>query len=109
MKKVLIIDGDLDCMTLVKKCLEKKGHEVEYAFDKKELPKIVEKFNPDVLIIDIVHSHLLNSGYIASVFKAKPVILLSSKIFTHIASRLPVHGIIEKPFELLTWKIKLGN
>ena len=100
MKRVLLIDDDSDFVFLLKKCLEKKNCIVKYVPARKEFPKIVKEFKPEVIIIDILQYDLLYSPPVAKLVSLTPVILMSGKTFKQVAETLPVDEIIDKPFEL---------
>lgn len=54
MAKILVIDDETSIAIMLKKMLEKAGHEVEIASNGIEGLIVFEKFNPELLITDIV-------------------------------------------------------
>jgi YesN/AraC family two-component response regulator len=54
MAKILIIDDDPSILTMLKRMLEKAGHEVDIASNGKEGLEKIESCPPDLLVTDIV-------------------------------------------------------
>jgi DNA-binding response OmpR family regulator len=54
MAKILIIDDEPSILLMIKKMLEKAGHEVDMALNGKEGMQIFEKNQADLLITDII-------------------------------------------------------
>ena len=53
-KKILIVDDDIDVITVVKAILNKEGYEVIYANDKIEGIKKAWAEKPDMAILDVM-------------------------------------------------------
>jgi DNA-binding response OmpR family regulator len=56
MAKILIIDDDPDIRTVINILLRKKGHEVETASREEEVFDQLERFDPDVVLLDVLLS-----------------------------------------------------
>jgi DNA-binding response OmpR family regulator len=54
MAKILVIDDEPSILLMIKKMLEKAGHEVDMALNGKEGMQIFEKNKADLLITDII-------------------------------------------------------
>jgi DNA-binding response OmpR family regulator len=54
MAKILVIDDEPSILLMIKKMLEKAGHEVEMALNGKEGMQLFEKNKADLLITDII-------------------------------------------------------
>lgn len=53
-KRILIVDDDIDVITMVKAILEKEGYEVISALNKKEGLEKLRKEKPDLAILDVM-------------------------------------------------------
>jgi len=83
MKKVLLVDDDVDFCEAAKLLLDSKGYEVVLAHDGKEGLEKVRAENPDLVILDVMMPEM--NGYDVCVvlkadpeFKNTPVILLTA-------------------------------
>ena len=54
MAKILVLDDELSILLMLKKMLERAGHEVETALNGKDGMELFEKNKPDLLITDII-------------------------------------------------------
>ena len=54
MAKIFVFDDEISILLMLKKMLEKDGHEVETALNGKEGIDLFEKGKPDLLITDII-------------------------------------------------------
>ncbi len=54
MSKILVLDDEPSILLMIKKMLEKAGHEVDIALNGKEGMRIFEKNKPDLVISDII-------------------------------------------------------
>ena len=54
MAKVMVVDDEEDIRDLVKMVMEKEGFEVESAKDGKDLLEKIDRFQPDLIILDVM-------------------------------------------------------
>ena len=54
MAKILVVEDDLDLNAAYKTILKKAGHTVESALNGKSALTVVEKFRPDLILLDLL-------------------------------------------------------
>jgi CheY-like chemotaxis protein len=86
-QKVLIVDDEIDFVTIVKFFLEKKGYQVIAAFNEADALKHAEE-TPDIILLDIMMPgtdgfNLLHKLHINSTTQRIPIIMLSAIADTH--------------------------
>ena len=57
MKKILIVDDEPDILEFLKYNLEKSGYTIESAINGEECIKKINKFDPQVIVLDVMHMH----------------------------------------------------
>lgn len=70
-KKLLLVDDDPDFVEITKSVLEGKGFEVAVAYDGKEGLEQVGKFNPDLIVLDVMMP-VMNGSEACKKLKADP-------------------------------------
>jgi DNA-binding response OmpR family regulator len=53
-KKILIIDDEVSIVKAYSEHLHRKGYDIEFAFEGKEGLEKAKKFNPDLILLDII-------------------------------------------------------
>ena len=53
MKKILLVDDDLDILDIVKRILVENGFNVKTKSDGFNLPEVVNEYKPNIIILDI--------------------------------------------------------
>ena len=71
-KKILIVDDDIDIITVVKAILSKEGHTVISASDKIEGFKMAYKEKPDLAILDVMMTTQFEGFELAKEFSENP-------------------------------------
>jgi len=71
-KKILIVDDDIDIITVVKAILTKEGHTVISASDKVEGFKLAYKEKPDLAILDVMMTTQFEGFELAKEFSENP-------------------------------------
>jgi YesN/AraC family two-component response regulator len=72
MAKILVIDDELSIVIMLKKMLERAGNQVEIAVNGNDGLKLVDTFQPDLLITDIVMPEKEGLELIFDLRKKKP-------------------------------------
>lgn len=104
MKKVLIVDDSIYMRSLMEDILIEQGFEIHQASDGQEMFNVVDEYQPDIVLIDIVMPGINGIDAVKILHEKKPEI----KII--VCSALQVHqfkdqayengasGFIQKPF-----------
>jgi two-component system sensor histidine kinase/response regulator len=100
MHKILVINNDIDTMSLLKGLLERDStmYKVEYTGNKKEALNIINEFDPEIILIDILQKDVLYRLKKDPVLSTIPVILMTGYLLRDQAIELQVDDVIEKPF-----------
>ena len=107
MKKILVVNNDFDTMDLLKNWLEKKTYSVKFTSSKDEVPEIIKKFRPELLIVDVLQKEVIEELKVDQETRSLPVLLMTGYTLKQINNQLPVDDIIEKPFNLPLFEKKI--
>jgi len=109
MGKILVVNNDIDGMSLLQKWLERKNHKVKYTSDREEVPQIVKEFVPDLLLVDVLQSEVAKQLKADEKTREIPIILMTGYTISkqNIETDI-IDDVIEKPFhpQLLINKIE---
>ncbi len=115
--KIYIIDDDTDIVSSLTAYLESAGYEVGAQYEEEELVENLERFNPDLIILDVMFPGDPGAGFRMARtirhqdrFSRTPVIMLSAvnregEFLCKFSSRdidevyLPVTEFVEKPVD----------
>ena len=106
MKKILVVDDEIDVVEVVEMLLELEGYKVLKAYDGKEALAAVEKEIPDLVILDIMMPEI-DGVEVCRRFRANeklnnvPIVMFSSKISAYDKKEsfeAGADGFISKPF-----------
>lgn len=100
MKKILVVNNDIDTMSLLKTWLEKKKYKVQYTGETEIVPEIIEKFNPELLLVDILQKDVVMNLKKIEKTKDVPVLLMTGYAQREKIAEIPANDFIEKPFNL---------
>lgn len=104
MKRLLIIDDEIDTLFLLQTILQKKGFEVDIASSGEFALQKAAEFNPDIILLDIKLDNNFDGREICYQLKtnlktSKPrVYLCSAHHSLSTASKYAEDGFIHKPF-----------
>lgn len=101
MKKILVVEDDMDIHNLIKNVLEKERYEVISAYSGTEAILLIEKNNIDLILLDLMLPGLSGEEVIKQI-KNIPIIVISAKISTEDKVNVLTIGAndyITKPFD----------
>ena len=101
MKKILVVEDDMDIHNLIKKVLEKERYEVISAYSGTEAILLIEKNNIELILLDLMLPGLSGEEVIKQI-KNIPIIVISAKISTEDKVNVLTIGAndyITKPFD----------
>ena len=110
MKKILIVNSDVDTLSLLKVWLEKKEYDVKFTVHEENVPDLINEFEPDLLLIDVLHVEVLRE--LKSLVRSKeiPVILMTgNSINDHHKYIKQADDVIAKPFQVKALEKKIGR
>lgn len=108
MLKVLLVNNDFDAMSLIKRWLESKSYEVMYTGNKEEVGELIRKFQPHLLLVDILQKEVLEDIKSEQKMPKVPVIMMTGYTKSETSQKVGADDFIEKPFDphLLQKKIE---
>ncbi len=108
MEKILVVNNDMDTMTLLKSLLERKLYAVKFTGNQDEAMDLAADFRPDLIIIDILQREVIELLRKTETFNHIPIILMTGYNSTEKSIESAVEDVIKKPFdfELLEHKIR---
>ena len=110
MKKILIINNNVDTMNLLKGWLEKKDYKVKFTVHDQEVPDVINEFAPDLLLIDVLNVEVLKELKSLVETKEIPVILMTGNTINEHHKFLNLaDDVIEKPFNPKSLERKIGK
>ena len=101
MKKILVVEDDMDIHNLIKNVLEKERYDVMSAYSGTEALLLIEKKDLDLILLDLMIPGLSGEEIIKKV-KNIPIIVISAKISSEDkvnALSIGANDYITKPFD----------
>jgi DNA-binding response OmpR family regulator len=101
MKKILIVNSDLDTMSLLELWLKSKHFDARYTGILEQVPSIISQFAPDLLLIDIMQSELVDVLRTKEETRDLAVLVMTGYNMPEALTRsIEADDFIEKPFKL---------
>jgi DNA-binding response OmpR family regulator len=104
MKKILVVDDDEDILHVIKHILTSKGFDIQTHSTGLNVPDIVTRYNPDLVLLDIRLPGKLGTEVckdLKQLHNDLPIILFSAHAEEgNILSTSGADGFIRKPFEI---------
>ncbi len=94
MKKILIIDDDIDIGNMLEETLIKEGYETSRAYSGTEAILLLEHAKPDLVLLDLMLPGL-NGEEVLPKIKNIPVIIISAKIDIDNKVNLLLNGAVD--------------
>ena len=107
MKRILVINNDVETMSLLQTWLEKKNYTVKFTGNLEEVPQLIKAFAPQLLIVDILQKDILTQLKSNGHTNGIATILMTSYSYRQKAEDLAVDDVIEKPFDLPLFEKKI--
>lgn len=84
-KTIMVVDDNLDIVTIVKTILEGRGYAVQCAYSGQEVFTLLQEQKPDLIILDIMMPHMDGLEVLSKLKEVPetasiPVILLTAKV-----------------------------
>ena len=111
MKKILIIDDDIDIGNMLEETLIKEGYETSRAYSGTEAILLLEHAKPDLVLLDLMLPGL-NGEEVLPKIKNIPVIIISAKIDIDNKVNLLLNGAVDymtKPFGVLELQARVRS
>jgi DNA-binding response OmpR family regulator len=96
--KILIINNDMDAMSLLQTWLERKGYNVRFTEDAGSVNDLIHEFKPQLIIVDILQREVAENLKFNN--EVKSVLLMKGYTLKSKKNDLAVDDIVEKPFNL---------
>ncbi len=109
MAKILVVNNDVDTMTLLQDWLERKNYTVKYTSNSEAVHYLVKEFRPNVVLVDILQKKVAEELKRNVETAEVPMLLMSG--YTNSLTSLEVEpdDVIEKPFSLHLLQQKIEN
>lgn len=109
MQKILVVNNDIDTRSLLQGWLERKSYKVEYTSGKDNVPAIMRKFAPQLVLVDVLQKEVAEQLKEDEETSAVPVILMTGYTLREKNNLVPADDIIEKPFDLSLLEKKIDR
>jgi response regulator RpfG family c-di-GMP phosphodiesterase len=109
MRKILVVNNDIDGMSLLQKWLERKEYEVKYTSNGDEVSHLMKTFKPHLVLVDVLQDKVVEQIKTDEHTKEIPVILMTGYTISKQSIEATIaDDVIEKPFnpKLLEKKIE---
>ena len=100
MHKILVINNDLDTMSLLKSWFEKRRYVVEYTGNGEEVPQLMNEFQPDVVIVDVLQNKVAEQLKANNETAKVPILLMTGYANARDYPADNSDDVIVKPFNL---------
>ena len=115
MKKILIVEDDVNLGTPLAGALEMQNYQVEYLTNDEQVMERFQKFQPDIVILDIMLNGILDGFEIAKLIRNKnntPILFTTSRDGNEdFKTGLSIENTdyVRKPYKLMEVMMRLDN
>lgn len=90
MANVLLVDDDVDLVTMNRAVLAHRGHEVRAAYSAEEARRVLDGFEPDVAVLDVMMESIGAGFELArEIHERRPAVTLVMLTAVHAATDVP--------------------
>jgi DNA-binding response OmpR family regulator len=100
MEQILVVNNDIDTMSLLKKWLEKKSYKVDYTSSSHNVSMLIKDLHPSLIMVDIMQKNVVDEIKNDQATRHVPVLLMTGYTTRTKKHEIAFDDIIEKPFNL---------
>ena len=99
MNKILVINNDVDTMSLLKMWLEKRDYDVKYTGNTNEVTALIREFKPGIILVDQPQVNVVDEiKKDHRDCQSIPIIMMTGYTTRICAGGKTIDAVIEKPF-----------
>lgn len=107
MQSILLVNNDLDLLSLLKTWLERKTYRVHVTTSHKDVQAIIKQFEPQLVLADIMQNQAVRNIKENELTRNLPVLLMTGHSGRQRNEQYAADDFIEKPFNLSLLEIKM--
>ena len=108
MTKVLIVNNDIDTMSLIQRALVNRLYDVIFTGNGKDIPRLMKEFQPDVVLVDIIQNEVAESLKVNIETAKVPVLIMTGYSYPE-SYTMYSDDIIHKPFNVQSLQAKIDG
>ena len=111
-KKILVVEDEFSINDILTIALSKEGYEVKSVFTGKEALKIIKKFQPDLVLLDLMLPDMDGFDICKIIWNKYPVIMITARgdiVDKLLGMELGADDYITKPFDIREVKVRIKS